>query len=215
MKLSDHRFPGNPGLLISGIPNKTRLLAIVFLLFLSACSSKNNPDSAGGAPVPETYKVLTLQPRSVTLYTEYPASIQGSQNIEIRPKINGFVEKIYVDEGSLVKKGQLLFKINAPQYEQDLRTAEAGIEIAEADVSTARLQEEKVKPLVEKDIISPYELESAQNTLQAKEAALAQARAALQNARINLSYTTITSPVNGIVGSLPYKLGSLVPIQIH
>lgn len=167
---------------------------------------------AGGginAPTP-AFKVMTLQSRSVTLNTEYPASIQGEQDIEIRPKVDGFVEKIYVDEGSVVKKGQLLFQINNPQFAQDVRTAEAGVKTAEADVNTARLQVEKVKPLVEKDIISHYELESAQLTLQTKQAALAQARAALENARINVGYTTITSPVEGVIGSLPYKLGSLV-----
>ncbi len=160
---------------------------------------------------PGTYKVLTLQPRSATLNADYPASIQGLQNIEIRPKVDGFVEKIYIDEGSLVKKGQLLFKIKAPQYEQDVRTAEAGIRTAEADVNMATLQVNKVKPLVEKDIISHYELETANTPLQSKQAALAaQAKASLVNAQVNLSYTTIVSPVDGVIGSLPYKLGSLV-----
>lgn len=185
-------------------------LTLPALLAIASCGSHSAPNKAAGAPPPETYKVLTLQPRPVTMSTDYPASIQGLQNIEIRPKVDGFVEKIYVDEGSIVKKGQLLFKINAPQYEQDVRTAQAGIKTAEADVNTAKLQVEKVKPLVEKEIISHYELESAQNTLQSKEAALAQAKASLENARINLAYTTITSPVDGVIGSLPYKLGSLV-----
>lgn len=187
-------------------------IATLSLMFF-ACGNKTQQTGGGGfganAPAP-TLKVMTLQARSVTLNTEYPASIQGRQNIEIRPKVDGFVEKIYVDEGSVVKKGQLLFKINNPQYAQDERTAEAGIKTAEADVNTARLQVAKVKPLVEKDIISHYELESAQLTLQTKEAAFAQARAALENARINAGYTTITSPVDGVIGSLPYKLGSLV-----
>ncbi|MEO6630793.1 MAG: efflux RND transporter periplasmic adaptor subunit [Mucilaginibacter sp.] len=187
-------------------------MAIVsFSLFLASCGNKGKQQNAAGGPaqVP-SFKTITLQPRSATLNTDYPASIQGLQNIEIRPKVDGFVEGIYVDEGSLVHKGQLLFKIKAPQYEQDVRTAEAGIQTAQADVNTANLQVNKVKPLVEKDIISHYELESAQNTLQTKQAALAQARAALANAKVNLGYTTITSPVDGVIGSLPYKLGSLV-----
>jgi len=190
--------------------NKNAAIVIPVLLLLFSCRNKEQQNNGFGAQGIATYKVLTLQPRSATLNTDYPASIQGLQNIEIRPKVDGFVEKIYVDEGSLVKKGQLLFKINAPQYEQDVRTAQAGIKTAEADVNTATLQVNKVKPLVEKDIISHYELESAQYTLQSKEAALAQAKAALENARVNLGYTTIVSPVDGVVGSLPYKLGSLV-----
>lgn len=178
-------------------------------LFMTACSQSNQKKAPGSEGI-QSYQVITLKPRSATLNADYPASIQGLQNIEIRPKVDGFIEKIYVDEGTVVKKGQLLFKINAPQYEQDVRTAEAGIKTAEAEVNAANLQVNKVKPLVEKDIISHYELESAQFTLQSKQAALAQAKAALVNARVNLGYTTIVSPVNGVIGSLPYKLGSLV-----
>jgi membrane fusion protein (multidrug efflux system) len=185
-------------------------ITISVCLLLFSCGNKNGQNNAAYAETTPTYKVITLQPRSVTLNTDYPASIQGLQNIEIRPKVDGYVEKIFVDEGSLVTKGQLLFKINAPQYEQDVRTAQAGIKTAEADVNTATLQVNKVKPLVEKDIISHYELESAQLALQTKEAALAQAKASLENAKINLGYTTILSPVDGVIGSLPYKLGSLV-----
>ncbi|HLL42853.1 MAG TPA: efflux RND transporter periplasmic adaptor subunit, partial [Segetibacter sp.] len=109
-----------------------------------------------------------------------------------------------------VKKGQRLFKISAPQYEQEVRTAVANIKIAQAEVDAARMQVNKVRPLVEKDIISHFELESAQYTLEAKQAALAQARATFSNARTNIGYTSITSPVNGVVGTIPYKIGSLV-----
>ncbi len=156
------------------------------------------------------YPVLTITPYSTTLFSEFPAIVQGQQNIEIRPKIDGYVEKIYVDEGSAVRKGQLLFHISAPQYEQDVRTARANIKIATADVNAAQMQVNKVRPLVEKDIISKYELESAQYTLEAKQAALAQARATLANALTNLGYTSVISPVNGVVGSIPYRIGSLV-----
>ena len=210
MKIIDKSGSATYGLYFTCIRKKAGTLVIPLLFFISSCGNKSAQNNTSGTPAPETYKAITLQPRSVTLNTEYPASIQGLQNIEIRPKVDGFVEKIYVDEGSVVKKGQLLFKINAPQYQQDLRTAQAGVKTAEADVSTAKLQVEKVRPLVEKEIISHYELESAQNTLQSKDAALAQAKATLENARVNLGYTTITSPVDGVIGSLPYKLGSLV-----
>ena len=156
------------------------------------------------------YPVLTIAPRQTTLFTDYPAAIQGQQNIEIRPKIDGYIETIYVDEGATVKKGQLLFRISAPQYEQEVRTAQADIKIAQADVNAAQMQVNKVRPLVEKGIISKYELESAQYTLEARQAALAQAQARLANAQTNLSYTSVTSPVNGVVGTFPYKIGSLV-----
>src|ERR1700761_3346804 len=188
---------------------KAAVIAVPVLIALSSCGKKNTQNTQLDTGTP-TYKVLTLQPRTTTINTDYPASIQGLQNIEIRPKVDGYVEQVFVDEGAIVKKGQLLFKIKAPQYEQDLRPAEAGIKTAEADVSMAALQVAKVKPLVEKDIISHYELEADQYTLQSKQAALAQAKAALENARVNLGYTNIVSPVDGVIGSLPYKLGSLV-----
>jgi membrane fusion protein (multidrug efflux system) len=188
--------------------NALALLPAIVLVTAS-CGNKNKQAASQEQQVLD-YKVVQVQPRQATLNVDYPASIQGQQNIEIRPKVDGYVERIYVDEGSVVTKGQLLFKINAPQYEQEVRTAEAGIKTAEADLALAKMQLNKVKPLVEKDIISHYELESAEYTQQSKAAALAQAKAALVNAKVNLGYTTITSPVNGVIGALPYKLGSLV-----
>jgi len=188
-------------------------IGLLFLsgLTLASCGGdKNKAAQAGAAEQVKDYKVVTLETRSATLNTDYPASIQGQQNIEIRPRIEGYIEKIYVDEGAVVKAGQPLFKINDPQYEQAVRTANAGIKTAQAQVSTAKLAVVKVKPLVEKDIVSKYELESAQFTYESALASLAQARATLVNAKVNLGYTTVTSPVNGVVGSIPFRLGSLV-----
>ncbi|HUB60594.1 MAG TPA: efflux RND transporter periplasmic adaptor subunit [Puia sp.] len=165
---------------------------------------------AAGVPAAEPYQVFTLKTSNATLRSQYPATLQGLQNIEIRPKIDGFIEHIYIDEGATVKKGQLLFKINAPQYEQDVRNALAAINSAEADVNTAKLQVEKTRPLVEKEIISEYELRSAEDALKVKEAVLLQAKTTLANAQTDLSYTIITSPVAGVAGMIPYKLGSLV-----
>jgi membrane fusion protein (multidrug efflux system) len=186
------------------------LLLLSGLTFASCGGKDEKAAQAGAAAQVKAYKVLTLETRSATLNTDFPASIQGQQNIEIRPRIEGYIEKIYVDEGAVVKIGQPLFKINDPQYEQAVRTAQAGIKTAQAEVSSAKLAVVKVKPLVEKDIISKYELESAQFSYESAMAGLAQARAALVNARVNLGYTTVTSPVNGVVGSIPFRLGSLV-----
>ncbi|MBD1394222.1 efflux RND transporter periplasmic adaptor subunit [Mucilaginibacter sp. ZB1P21] len=183
------------------------------LLVLSSCGGGDKQagaPGAGGPPQVQSYPVFSITPQNATLNTDYPASLQGEQNIEIRPKVDGFVDKIFIDEGSVVKIGQPLFSIKAPQYEQDVRNAAATISSAEADVSAAQLQVNKTKPLVDKDIISHFELESAQYTLQARKAALAQAKTTLAIARTNLGYTNIISPVNGVVGSIPYKIGSLV-----
>lgn len=184
-------------------------LFIPILLMFGACSSEEKKPAAGADQV-QAYPVFAVVPQSTSLETDYPATLEGIQNVDIRPKVDGFIQKIYVDEGATVKKGQLLFSINAPQYEQLVRTATAAISSAEAEVNSAQLQVNKTRPLVEKDIISKYDLESAQLTLQSKKAALAQARAELANARVNLGYTSITSPVDGVIGSIPFKTGSLV-----
>ena len=180
-------------------------------LLLTACGGSQTPAGGpGAAQPPASYQVFTIEAKDATLNNDYPATLQGEQNIEIRPKVDGFVEAIYVDEGSVVKKGQLLFKLNAPQYQQDVNNAIAAINSAEAEVNSAQLLVNKTKPLVDKDIISHYELESDQFALNSKKASLAQARTTLANAKTNLGYTTITSPVNGVIGTLPYKVGSLV-----
>jgi membrane fusion protein (multidrug efflux system) len=185
-------------------------LSLTLLLGAMLASCGGNDQKSAQAAGPQLYPVFTVSAQNTTLDTDYPASIQGIQNVDIRPKIDGFIENIYVDEGAVVRKGQLLFTINAPQYEQAVRTASAAISSAEADVNAAQLQVDKTKPLVDKDIISKYELESAQLTLQSRKAMLAQAKAALVNAQVNLGYTRITSPVDGVIGTLPFKTGSLV-----
>ncbi len=188
------------------------IIVLFISMFLFACGNQNgsNAEAKAGDPPPPAYPVFKVASQTATLKTDYPATLQGEQNIEIRPKIDGYVDKIYVDEGAAVKRGQLLFRISAPQFQQDVNTANAAISSAEADVSAAELQVKKTKPLVDKEIISKYELESAEYTLQARKAALAQAKASLFNAKTNLGYTTVTSPVNGVIGTIPYRLGSLV-----
>ena len=191
-----------------------KILTVLFFCLsavIFSCGNKTDESGAGMVPPPvKSYEVLEIQPQKFVTYSDFPATIEGEQNVEIRPKIDGYIEKIYVDEGAAVHKGQVLFKISAPQYEQEVRTAKANIQIAQANVNAAEMEVNKVRPLVEKNIISKYELESAEFNLQSKQAALAQARATLSNANTNIGYTSVISPVNGVVGSLPYKIGSLV-----
>lgn len=192
--------------------NKTTYLkTIYFGLFTALLSlSCNNSKNANKGNNIQEYKVLTVTPQTVELYREFPASIEGIENIEIKPKIEGFIEKVLVEEGEYVEKGQLLFVLNAPQYSQDLLSAKAAVSSAEAEVSSAELDVEKAKPLVERGIISSFELTAAKNTVTAKKAALEQAKTDLANAKTNYNYTKITAPVSGYIGTLPYKLGSLV-----
>ena len=181
-------------------------------VFMTSCGAGGkDPKAGGGKPTgPQNYPVVEIISLSTTLESTYPATLEGQQNVELRPKIDGFIERIYVDEGATVRQGQPLFAINAPQYEQAVRTAKAALESAKADISAAELQYNKTKVLVDKDIISKFDLESAALSLTSRKAALVQANAALVNAKVNLSYTVVTSPVSGVIGIIPYKVGALV-----
>ncbi|OJV52215.1 MAG: efflux transporter periplasmic adaptor subunit [Bacteroidetes bacterium 43-16] len=191
------------GLIISGLIGSTA--------FFVACKGDNAAKEAQAkANQVKPYNVISLERQSVTLFADYPATLQGIRDIDIRPKIDGYIEKVFVDEGQSVSAGQVLFTINNPQYAQDVNNTRAAIASAEAAVATARLQVKKTKPLVDQDIISPYEYESAELNLKAKEAALTQARAVYNNSKINQGYTTVTSPVSGLVGTIPYRIGSYV-----
>ena len=183
-------------------------LTSAFSFLLSAC---NNTSSAPkkSAP-PQSYSVLTLGPHPATVYNDFPATIEGIEIVQLRPMVDGYLEKIYVPEGGNVTKGQLLFQIQNPVYDENVVTAKAAIKIAQANVDAAKMNVEKVRPLVEKDIVSKYELESAQYTLQSQIAALDQANAALRNAQTNVGYTTLRSPITGVMGPIPYKIGDLI-----
>ncbi|MEP6748666.1 MAG: efflux RND transporter periplasmic adaptor subunit [Bacteroidota bacterium] len=186
-------------------------LVIILYPILFSCNNTDGKTAPGNdKPQVKDYKVLILHTRQAKVNLDFPATIQGQQIIEIRPKIDGYVDAIYVQEGAVVKKGQLLFRISNPQYEQEVITAAASIKSAEADVDAAKMQITKVKPLVEKEIISKYELESLQYTLKVKEAALAQSKASLANAQTNAGYTILHSPANGVIGLIPYKIGALI-----
>lgn len=179
-------------------------------LGLLALSSCGNPQNQMGAQGPMPFPVQTVEKSNVTTYAEYAANIEGVQNIEIRPKVDGFVEQIYIDEGSQVKKGQLLFKLSAETLNQLANAAKANIKVAEAQVVSAQVEVDKIFPLVEKNIVSPIQLKTAESNLNAAKAQLIAAKADYQNAKENLDYTIIRSPVDGMIGSLPYRVGSLV-----
>ena len=188
---------------------KNYLFAGIAILLLGFTSCKNgNQPQAGHSPMP--FPVQTVEKSNVTTYTEYAANIEGVQNIEIRPKVDGFIDRIYVDEGAEVKKGQLLFKLSAETLNQQVNAAKANISVAEAQVVSAQVEVDKITPLVEKNIVSSVQLKTAKSNLNAANAQLAAAKANYQNAKENLDYTIIKSPVDGMIGSIPYKVGSLV-----
>jgi membrane fusion protein (multidrug efflux system) len=188
-------------------PILTITAVLSFLLFTSCQSDKKG---AHPPAAPQTFNELTLGPRSTTIYNDFPSTIEGIEIVQLRPMVDGYLEKIFAPEGANVNKGELLFQIQNPVYEQAVVTAKAAVTSAQANVNAAKMNVDKVRPLVEKDIVSKYELEAAQYTLQSQEAALDQANASLHNAETNVGYTTLRSPITGVMGSIPYKIGDLI-----
>ena len=188
-----------------------RILGIILIMMTTiSCDNKPKTGQPGGAGVVKEYPVIAVNLQSTQLFKDYPTKLQGQQTVEIRSKIAGYIEQILVDEGAAVKKGQVLFRLNANDIQATVRSAEALVKVAEADVVIAQVNVEKTKPLVEKNIISKFDLQSVESTLKSREAQLAQARANLENAKANLQYTVITSPAEGTIGNFPFRVGSLV-----
>lgn len=156
------------------------------------------------------YAVRTIEGQSADLQTTYPAVIKGVQDVEIRPKISGFITKLCVKEGQTVKAGQLLFVIDNVTYAAAVRQAKAAVNSAKAQLNTSKLTYDNSQKLFKSNVIGDYELQSAKNSYESAQAALAQAQANYVSAKQNLDFCYIKSPSAGVVGNLPYRVGALV-----
>ena len=184
-------------------------LWVLTAVVLTSCGSKSN--KMGEAS--NDFAVETIQTTTADLKTSYPATIKGMQDIEIRPKVSGYLVKLLVDEGATVRKGQPLFLIDSEQYRATVKAAKAQIRVCRANIATQKLTVDNKRMLFKQNIISSYDLKMAENTLASYEAQLAAAEAQLQSAQGNLRWCTVTSPADGVVGSIPYRVGSLVSGQ--
>ncbi|MBR1961372.1 MAG: efflux RND transporter periplasmic adaptor subunit [Alistipes sp.] len=156
------------------------------------------------------YNAMILHTASRKLSSTYSATIRGKQDVDIRPKVQGYITDIKVKEGSIVRQGQTLFIIDQVPYQAALATAEANVDVAKAQVDAAELSATSKEKLFEQNIISDFDLRMARTTLASAKAQLAQARANELTASNNLSYTLVKSPVDGVVGTLPFRVGTLV-----
>lgn len=183
---------------------KSLLCCLICCTVLGACKETVIPQTD------TTYKTLTVALSDKTLQSYYSATISGRQDVEIRPQVSGLITQVCIQEGANVKKGQTLFIIDQVPYKAALQTAIANVESSEANVATARLTAESKEELFRQQVVSDFDLQTAQNTLRSQEAALAQAQAEEINARNNLSYTEVKSPSDGVAGMIPYRIGALV-----
>jgi len=151
-----------------------------------------------------------VNPASATTYQEYSASLEGKTNVEIRPQVTGYLDKIYIEEGAYVTAGQPLFKINDRPYDEQVNNAQANVLAAKANLEKADIEVKRLQPLVDNKVVSDVQLKAAQAEYEAAKAAVKQAEAAGNNAGINLGYTLIKAPVSGYIGRIPYKTGALV-----
>jgi len=180
---------------------------LIAISFLYSCS---NEKLQVAAPAAQSLPVIAINTSTETTFLDYPASIQGAVDVEIRPQVSGYLEHLYVNEGAAVKAGQPLFKINELPYREQLNNAKANLRAAEASVLNAQLEIDKLLPLVQNKVVSEIQLQSAKTAHQIALATVAQAKATVATAQINLGYTLIKAPVSGYIGRLPKKQGSLV-----
>lgn len=184
------------------------LLVAAMAVTLASCGG----GKSGGKPDfgDNEYAVRTIQAQEADIQTTYPATIKGMQDVEIRPKVSGFITKLCVKEGQAVKAGQLLFVIDNVTYSAAVRQAKAAVNSAKAQLSTAKLTYNNNQKLFQNNVIGSYELESAKNAYESALAAVAQAEANYVSAKQNLDFCYVKSPANGVVGDLPYRVGALV-----
>lgn len=184
---------------------KNIILAIIAIGSYS-CSTKPETTTAPPPPI----AVVSLQPSVITTYQQYPAAIQGVDNVEIRPQVNGTLDQVYVDEGAYVTAGSPLFKIDDRPFRAALNNALASFHAAESKAINANLEVQKLTPLVENKVVSDYQLKAAKAAADVAKANIDEANANINTAQINLDYTVIKAPVSGYIGRLDKKKGSLV-----
>lgn len=185
---------------------KSILLVTSVAAFITSCSGGSGAPNFGD----NEFAVRTIGSQSAATQITYPATIRGIQDVEVRPKVSGFITKVYVHEGQTVGAGQVMFTIDSETYQAAVRQAQAALNTARAQANTAKLTYENNQSLYEQKIIGEYELSTAKNSYATAQASVAQAQAALASARETLGWCTVKSPAAGVVGSLPYKVGTLV-----
>lgn len=173
---------------------------------ITSCDKQAPQAARGAAP----YKVIEVPTQNVTTYSSFPTSLQGKVNSNVKPKVTGYIEEVYVDEGTMVKKGQPLFRIETNILTQNADAAKAAIATAEAQVNVAQVNVDKLIPLVQKGIISNIELETAQAALASAKSQHASAKANYNSIIANIDFAVVKSPIDGRVGAINFRTGSLV-----
>ncbi|WP_153796489.1 efflux RND transporter periplasmic adaptor subunit [Foetidibacter luteolus] len=192
------------------VTSKLQGCLLIGALLLQYGCGNSSAESGAFAPPPPQLPVITVSSLPATTYQQFPASLEGKVNVEIRAQVDGYLEKIYVDEGAYVKAGQPLFKINDHIYNEQASSAKSSLLAAQANMEKAQVEVDRLTPLVENGVIADVQLKTAKAAYEAAKASAEQAKAIVGNAQINVGYTLIKAPVSGYIGRIPFKIGSLV-----
>jgi len=190
--------------------NGINSMLTISLISIVLVSCKSSPDQSAAAPPPPVLPVSAINSSTETTYIEYPASIQGAVDIDVRPQVSGYLQSVLVNEGAYVSAGQTLFKINENPFREALNNAKASLHAAEAAILNAQLEVDKLTPLVQNKVVSDIQLKTAKTAYKIAQANAEQAKASVASAQINLGYTNVKATVSGYIGRIPKKQGSLV-----
>jgi membrane fusion protein (multidrug efflux system) len=188
---------------------KAKLIVLISsIILLQSCTKAAEGNNA--TPPAPALPVFTVTSAPATIYQEFPTALEGKNNVEIRSQVDGYLDKIYVEEGAYVRAGQPLFKIDSRAYGEQMNMANANLQVANANIQKAKVEVDRLQPLVAAKVVSDVQLRTAKANYAAAVAAGSQAKASVGGARINVGFTTVTAPVSGYIGRIPHKKGSLI-----
>ena len=187
---------------------KTYIVKVACMLGVVILAASCGPEMP--KVTPSSYETLTVKKQDITMPVKFSAKMKGKADVTITPQVNGQLMKICVSEGQQVKKGQTLFVIDSRNAQLDLEAAQANLEAAQANENSAKLEYESNKNLFDKQIVSRYMLDNSANAYRQAQAAVAQARASVNRAKVNLGFCTISAPVAGVIGEIPVRSGDQV-----
>ena len=195
-------------------PKMKTITKIKFIILTSSIILLQNctkaAESAGALPPAPELPVYTVITSNTSTFQEFPTALEGKNNVEIRSQVDGYLDKIFVEEGAFVRLGQPLFKIDSRSYGEQVNVASANLQAANANIQKMKVEVDRLTTLVAEKVVSDVQLKTAKANYAVAVATAAQAKASLSGSRITNGFTTITAPVSGYLGRIPYKKGSLI-----
>ncbi len=192
------------------VKKKINVLPLFFAVVILFQSCKNDNKETNQQPETVQAELLILQPSDAVIEQAFPANLQGKDNIQLRPQISGYIDKIFVDEGAYVNAGQPLFRINASVYREQKNTALASLAMAKSQLQSAQLELDKYKVLSDNKVVADFQYQKAKTNYENAKAAVKQQQTLVASADVNLGFAVVKAPISGYIGRIPNRLGALV-----